>query len=168
MDKYIEYLREVVIDAGIGIKGYVKAQLKLMLVSFVVLSIGLYIIGIKLPILKAMGIAIVDVLPVVGSGIIMIPWAISFVIRDLNSMGANVIILYVILVVLRQIIEPKILGDSIGLRPLYTFVATILGGLIFGPLGVFLGPLIGIIMNSIYQIREREKLKRKFEENNKY
>lgn len=159
MRTYIDYLREVLNMSSIGIKGYIKAQIKLMIITFLILSIGLYFIGIDKFILKAFGIAIVDIFPVLGSGIIMIPWAISFFVRNSINTGVYLILLYISLVIIRQIIEPKILGDSIGLRPIYTLAATILGSLFLGPFGVILGPIVAIILNSIYTIKKREDIK---------
>lgn len=159
MKTYIDYLREVLNMSSIGIKGYIKAQIKLMIITFLILSIGLYFIGIDKFILKAFGIAIVDIFPVLGSGIVMIPWAISFFVRNSINTGVYLILLYISLVIIRQIIEPKILGDSIGLRPIYTLAATILGSLFLGPFGVILGPIVAIILNSIYTINKREDIK---------
>ena len=159
MRTYIDYLREVLNMSSIGIKGYIKAQIKLMIITFLILSIGLYFIGIYKFILKAFGIAIVDIFPVLGSGIVMIPWAISFFVRNSINTGVYIILLYISLVIIRQIIEPKILGDSIGLRPIYTLAATILGSLFLGPFGVILGPIVAIILNSIYTIKKREDIK---------
>lgn len=159
MRTYIDYLREVLNMSSIGIKGYIKAQIKLMIITFLILSIGLYFIGIDKFILKAFGIAIVDIFPVLGSGIVMIPWAISFFVRNSINTGVYLILLYISLVIIRQIIEPKILGDSIGLRPIYTLAATILGSLFLGPFGVILGPIVAIILNSIYTIKKREDIK---------
>ncbi|MBP2026140.1 AI-2E family transporter [Peptoniphilus stercorisuis] len=159
MRTYIDYLREVLNMSSIGIKGYIKAQIKLMIITFLILSIGLYFIGIDKFILKAFGIAIVDIFPVLGSGIVMIPWAISFFVRNSINTGVYIILLYISLVIIRQIIEPKILGDSIGLRPIYTLAATILGSLFLGPFGVILGPIVAIILNSIYTINKREDIK---------
>lgn len=159
MRTYIDYLREVLNMSSIGIKGYIKAQIKLMIITFLILSIGLYFIGIDKFILKAFGIAIVDIFPVLGSGIVMIPWAISFFVRNSINTGVYIILLYISLVIIRQIIEPKILGDSIGLRPIYTLAATILGSLFLGPFGVILGPIVAIILNSIYTIKKREDIK---------
>ncbi|HEY4543383.1 MAG TPA: AI-2E family transporter, partial [Tissierellaceae bacterium] len=95
-------------------------------------------------------IAIVDFLPVVGSGLILIPWAIYSFISSNSSFGYKLILLYIIAMIIRQILEPRIIGKSIGLRPLYTFLSTVIGSLVFGPIGVFIGPIIAIILNTIY------------------
>lgn len=85
----------------------------------------------------------------------MVPWSLISFISGNTDMGTKLAILYVILTIFRQVIEPKITGDQIGLRPLYTFVATALGSLILGPVGVIAGPIIAIIINSIYKAKKR-------------
>jgi len=62
-------------------------------------------------------------------------------------------VLYVVLTIAKQFIEPKVLGDQIGIKPLYTFLATIVGSLIFGPLGLILGPILAVVINSIIKTK---------------
>lgn len=152
-------LLDILKQTSIGVKGFIVGQIKLTILSFVILAIGLYIIGSPLPLLIALIIAIIDILPVVGSGIILLPWSIISFFSDNKDFAVKLIILYIILLVLRQILEPKIIGDSIGLRPLYTFLATLLGSIFLGPFGIFLGPIIAIFLNAIYLKREIIKLK---------
>ncbi|MDR7856665.1 AI-2E family transporter [Tissierella sp.] len=155
MNNKKDFLKQIISDTGIGIKGYMKAQFKLMFITFIILSIGLTIIAAPHPILISAGISILDIIPVLGAGIVMIPWSIiSFIVGN-KDMGANIAIIYVVLVIVRQFIEPKIVGKEIGVRPLYTFIATILGAMILGPIGVILGPLIAIVINSIIKIKKR-------------
>lgn len=155
MDKIIDFIIEIIKDSFIGIKGLLKSQIIIMGITFVILSIGLSIIQVKYSIIIALGIALIDIIPVVGSGIIMIPWSIiSFIIGNSN-LGLGLAIIYVSLTVLRQIIEPIIMGNQIGVRPLYTFGATILGSIIFGPIGIIIGPFIAIIISSIYKTKKR-------------
>lgn len=149
---------DILNQTSIGVKGFLIGQLKIILLSFVILSVGLYSIGSPLPILIALIVAVIDILPVVGSGIILIPWAfISFIMGN-GDFSIKLIVLYLILVIIRQILEPKILGDSIGLRPLYTFLSTLIGSLVFGPFGIFIGPIIAIFLNAIYLRKEFNKI----------
>lgn len=150
MNDNIIYILDLIKETSIGIKGFLMGQLKLFILSFFIFSIGLYLIDAPYYILIGLIIAIVDVLPVVGSGIILIPWSIYSFISKNSSFGYKLILLYIIAMVIRQILEPRILGKNIGLRPLYTFVSTFIGSLIFGPIGVFVGPIIAIILNTIY------------------
>ncbi len=155
MNNKKDFIGEIIKDTGKGIKGYIKSQIKLMLITFIILSIGLTLIGAPLPVLIAGGISLLDIIPVLGSGIVMLPWSIINFIMGNKDMGGNLAILYVALVILRQFIEPKIIGKEIGVRPLYTFIATILGAIVLGPIGVILGPLAAVVINSIIKIRKR-------------
>lgn len=153
MDNKRNILKQIMNDTGKGIKAYIKAQLILMVITFVITGIGLTIIDAPYPIMISLGIAILDVIPVLGAGLVMIPWSIISFITGQTEMGTNLAIVYIVLLILRQVMEPKIVGNKIGIRPLYTFIATILGATIMGPIGVILGPLIAIIINSIIKIR---------------
>ena len=153
----MEFLLQIIKDTGKGIKGYIKSQLILMIITFIILSISLTIIDVPHPILISLGISILDILPIVGSGIVMVPWAIISLIGGNNQLGIGLAIVYAVLIIIRQIIEPRILGKEIGIRPLYTFVATILGSMILGPIGVILGPLIAVVINSVLKIINTKK-----------
>ena len=83
----------------------------------------------------------------------MLPWSVINFIQGDRELGFKIAVLYVVLAISRQIIEPQVTGKQIGLRPIYTFLATILGSLVLGPFGVILGPVIAIIGNSIYRRR---------------
>ena len=155
--KYEDDLRKVYSDTKKGVKGYFKAQVTLMIMTFLIFSIGLVIIDVKYPLLIAFIISIVDILPVLGSGIVMIPWVIVSFLQGNSDFALGLALVYVIGTIIRQIIEPKITGDKIGIRPLYTFLSTILGSLIFGPIGIILGPIAAIIIKSIIDINKNNK-----------
>ncbi len=146
-------IEKIIENSTRGVKEYLKAQLILMLIAFVILALGFYIIGGPAPIVVSLLISLIDIIPVVGSGLIMIPWAIIAAFRGQGDFAVKLVVLYLSLTIIRQLIEPKITGDRIGLRPLYTFLASFLGSLFLGPLGVFLGPIIAIVANAIYQER---------------
>lgn len=153
-------LSQILLDTGRGIKGYFKAQFILMLITFIILLVGLNMLDVKFSILVALVIASVDILPAIGSGIIMIPWSILSFILGSNEIGMGIAILYVILLVSRQFIEPIVLGKNIGVRPLYTFLSTIAGSIIFGPIGILLGPLIAVVITSIFRTKNNYKGRR--------
>lgn len=146
-------LNQILRDSGRGIKGYFKSQLILMTITFLTLIIGLNILNIRFKFLIAVAIALVDILPVLGSGIIMVPWSIISFILGNNELGKGLAILYVILLISRQFIEPYILGKNIGVRPLYTFLATIIASMVLGPIGMVIGPLIAVVITSIFKIK---------------
>lgn len=152
-----DLINEILKDTGKGVKGYIKSRFILMGISFIILFIGFDIIEAPLPIIMAIVIAIVDILPLIGAGIIMIPWAIISYFTIDKDLGIGLAIVYVVLTVIKQIVEPKILGDQIGLKPIYTFIATIIGSLVFGPVGLMLGPIIAVVINSIIKARKKYK-----------
>lgn len=90
--------------------------------------------------------AIVDVIPVLGTGTIVLPWAAySFIVGN-YGMGIGLLVLYVVVTVIRQIVEPKLVAGQLGLPPFVTLIAMYLGLKIFGVLGVFVLPIIAIML----------------------
>lgn len=136
-------------DMFAALFGYIKAQLILMSITFVELSIGFAIIGVKQNILLGLLISIIDALPILGTGGVLIPWAIyNFITRDIR-MGISLIILYGVVLVVRQLIEPKVLGQQIGLHPLVTLLSMYLGLRIFGYIGMIIGPITILLLKNI-------------------
>lgn len=158
MDKWAYYLREILYATGKGIKGFLIAQLKLSVLTFVLLCIGFVVIGIDWWGLKALGIAIVDMIPVLGSGIIMLPWAIIRALMGDGDVAWKIAVLYVVILLVRQFAEPYLTGKQIGVRPLYTFLSTIVCVLIFGPIGALLGAVVAIIIKAIFSVRDMHQV----------
>lgn len=145
------HLRDLIEILG----NYLKAQITLVFISFAISIVGLWffkIIGLNVqyPLLSALGIAFVDALPILGSGTAMIPWAIISAIQGNIKLGVGIIILWIIMSVVRQIIEPKIVSKKIGIHPIFTLIAMYTGFKFIGVLGMFLGPIILIILKNIY------------------
>ena len=146
-------IRKIMQAISKGLVGYLKATLKIAALNFIILVIGLMIIGVDFWFLKALGIAIVDTLPVLGSGIVMIPWAVTHLLLGNTTLAWQLGLLYIVIVVVRQIAEPIITGKSIGVRPLYTFISTIICMLIFGPIGAVLGAVIAVVIKSVIDVK---------------
>lgn len=128
---------------------YIKSYSLIMLITFGELSIGLSVLGVKNAILIALLIAIFDILPVLGTGGIMIPWLIiSFINGDIR-MGVGLLILYIVITVIRNVIEPKIIGQHVGLHPIVTLIAMFVGTALFGVVGLFGLPISLAIINSL-------------------
>lgn len=137
---------------------YLKAQAILILVSFLISLVGLYIYSlvgfdIKYPLLAALGIGFIDALPILGSGTVMIPWAIIAACKGNLNLGIAILILWLIMTVVRQIIEPKIVSGQIGIHPIFTLVAMYTGFKFCGVLGLFVGPIILIVLKNIFESR---------------
>lgn len=119
-----------------------KSYLIIMTITFVELSIGLTIIGVKNSLIIAFLISIFDILPVLGTGGIMIPWSIiEFILGDIK-MGILLLLVYLVVTVIRNIIEPKIVGKELGLHPLVTLVSMFIGVNIAGIVGLFGFPIL--------------------------
>lgn len=153
MNKFIYYLREIFISVSHGLIAYLKAAIKIAALSFIILAIGLRLIGVEYWILKALGIAIVDMIPVLGSGIVMVPWAVVHFFLGNTTWAWQLGLLYVVLIVFRQFAEPIITGKSIGVRPLYTFLSTIICVIVFGPIGAVLGAVVAIVIKSVMDVK---------------
>lgn len=147
-------------DMFAALFGYIRAQLILMTITFIELSIGFSIIGVRQKILLALLISIIDALPILGTGGVLIPWSIyNFITGDIR-MGISLIILYGVVLVVRQLIEPKVLGQQIGLHPLVTLLAMYVGLRIFGFIGMIIGPITILLLKNILSgILKKKSLK---------
>ena len=120
----------------------IRSYALIMCITFVELSIGLSIIGIERAMLVALLIAIFDILPVLGTGGIMIPWVILSALGGELPRALALLVLYVIITVIRNIIEPRIVGAQIGLHPVLTLMSMFVGNHLFGIVGLFGLPIL--------------------------
>lgn len=96
------------------------------------------------------GIGFVDALPILGSGTVMLPWAIISAVNGDINLAIGLFILYIVVLVCRQVIEPKIVSSKIGIHPIFTLLAMYTGFRISGVLGLFIGPIMLIILNNVF------------------
>jgi len=129
--------------------GYIRAQLIIMTITFTELCIGFSVIGISQPMLLALLISIFDALPILGTGGILTPWAAYMLIIGEIRMGISLLVLYLIVLIIRQLIEPRVLGDQIGIHPLVTLIAMYAGLQIFGVVGLIIGPITMLLLKNI-------------------
>ena len=135
--------------AAVG--GYFKAQFKIMGVVALILLAGFFVLGINYAIVLALLIAFLDMLPFFGTGTALIPWALFKVLSSDYSMAAGLIVIYLISQLVRQVIQPKIVGDSLGLDPLLTLVFMYIGYKVSSVFGMILAVPIGMILVQLYQ-----------------
>ncbi|WP_226646420.1 sporulation integral membrane protein YtvI [Mesobacillus subterraneus] len=129
--------------------GFVRAQATLVSITTVIILIGLLILRIDYAITIALVTGIVDIIPYLGTGAVFVPWIIYEAIAGDMSTAIGLGILYVVVLVQRQIMEPKILSSSIGLDPLATLIALFVGFKTIGFLGLIVGPVILVIFNTL-------------------
>lgn len=120
---------------------YLKGYLKIMLITFVELSIGLTVIGVSNSIAIAAGIAVFDIFPVLGTGGILIPWAGFELLSGNMFRGLGLLIIYGAVTLIRNFIEPKIIGDQLGLNPVISIISIYLGFVWIGVPGMIIMPM---------------------------
>jgi len=148
-------LREMYGQTGRTLAKYFKSYVIIFIFTFAELLVGFVILRQKYAFLLALITALVDILPVLGTGTVLIPWAIYlFASGDLRT-AVGLLILYAVISVLRQVLEPKIVGAGIGMHPLLALVSMYVGLRLFGFFGMLLVPLVAVIVkNTIAAFRK--------------
>lgn len=131
--------------------GYFKAQFKIEIWIYLITAIGLLIVKVNYAVLVALGICFMDFLPVFGAGTIMVPWAIIKFVNGEYVIGIALLAIWGIGQLVRQIIQPKIVGDSVGIDPIPTLFLLFIGFAVKGVLGMILAIPIGIILKNLYE-----------------
>lgn len=133
-DRAVAYLKNLALI-------YSRSYLLLFLLTFSELTIGLLILRIPYAVLVALGIAVFDILPVLGTGGILLPWAVILFAMGKVPLGIGIVILYLVITVIRNTVEPRLVGKQIGLHPLATLIALYVGLKLIGFAGVIIFPV---------------------------
>ena len=131
--------------------GYLKAQLILMSIVFIIMFAGLSILKVNYAMIIALCVAILDALPFFGSGAVLWPWSLVSFINANIKMGVALIIIYLCVIITRQLLEPKIVSSSVGVNPILTLLSMYIGYKVFSIGGMILGPIILIVIISFYK-----------------
>lgn len=132
--------------------GYFKAQFKIMGVMYIILAVGLSIIGVKYGWIWAAGIAFLDMLPVFGTGFVLWPWTVIKLLSGNYATAAGMLVIYAICQVTHQLIQPKLIGDSVDLNPFATLFFMFIGYRIHGMLGMIIAIPVGMILIQLYKL----------------
>ncbi len=124
-----------------SIRKILSSYIAILCLSFVELSIGFILLGVPYAVGLALLVAVIDIMPILGTGLVLIPWAIIAAVLGYYRMGIGVAALYIVMLVVRNIVEPKLVGQQMGLHPLVTLIAMFLGLQLFGLLGLFGFPI---------------------------
>lgn len=136
---------------GKAVGGYFKAQLKIEVWMYLLLVIGLSILHVDYALLIALGIAFMDFFPFFGTGTIMVPWAILKILSSDYEMALGLLIIWGVGQLARQIIQPKIVGDSVGVPPIPTLFLLYIGYKMSGVIGMIVAVPMGLIVYTMYQ-----------------
>ncbi|MCH1627832.1 sporulation integral membrane protein YtvI [Ferdinandcohnia quinoae] len=142
--------RSVFLELKKALFGFIKAQATLISITAVIVLIGLLVLRVEYAITIALIIGIVDVLPYLGTGLVFVPWIIYAAFSGDIQFAIGLGVLYLIVVVQRQIMEPKILSSSIGLDPLATLIALFVGFKLIGFLGLIIGPVTLVVIKTLH------------------
>ncbi len=146
---------------------YVKSYSIILCVTFLELSVGFAVQGVSNAVFLGFLVAIFDILPILGTGGILIPWAIISWLMDDTGRAIGMIVLYAVIIVVRNILEPRIVGKQIGLHPLVTLIALFVGLKFFGLIGMIglplsLSVLVGLDRNDVIHLFPHEGKKSAF------
>lgn len=119
--------------------------------TFVELAIGLTLLKVPAGVFLAAVIAVLDILPILGTGGVLIPWAIISLIMGNYFLGIGIFVLYVVITVIRNIVEPKLIGRQMGLHPVVTLASMLVGLRLFGILGLFGFPILLSFLKKLYE-----------------
>lgn len=150
-DAIVKRMTMVVDNLKYAVGGYFKAQMKIMVVVFFLLLVGFLILGVHFNFLLALLIAFLDFLPFFGTGTALIPWALYKFMTGDYKMTAGLLILYGITQLVRQLIQPKLVGDSMGMKPLVTLVFLYVGYRAGGVFGMIFAVPAGLIAINLYR-----------------
>ncbi len=131
--------------------GYFKAQFKIECWVYILLVIGLLALHVRYAFLVALGIAFLDFLPVFGTGTVMIPWAVIEILNKDYKMAVGLLIIWCVGQLIRQMIQPKIVGDSLGMDAIPTLFLLFIGYKLAGVMGMIFAVPIGIIVVNLYE-----------------
>lgn len=133
-----------------GIASYIKAQAKMISITFIVILIALIALGVKNAFVIAIVAAIFDVLPLLGVSTLFIPWIVYLFIVGQTTLAIWLTVLLLVVILTRQILEPKITGDSLGVSAFTMLAFMIISLSLFGVAGVILSPILVILVKSLY------------------
>jgi sporulation integral membrane protein YtvI len=149
-DSFAEKAKHIRKTISLGFLSYIKAQLIIMTITFIVSASVLLILGTNHAIVAAFFIALVDFIPVFGTGIILIPWGIISLIYGDFGFAITLFILQAVCFIGRNMITPKLLSTQIGIHPILTIIGMFVGLRLFGVAGLIIGPILALLAVSLY------------------
>lgn len=138
-------------DLKKALAGFVKAQITLISITLVIVLVGLLILRVNYAITIALILGLLDLLPYLGTGTVFVPWIIYEAVTGNIGLAIGLGILYTVVIVQRQLMEPKILSSNIGLNPLGTLISLFVGFKLIGFLGLILGPVTLVLLTTLHK-----------------
>ncbi len=130
---------------------YLRSYLLIMLITFVIMLSGFLIIGVEHAVLLALVVSVLDLLPVIGVGTVLVPWSVFELAAGNHAIGIGLLVLFVVNVVIRQLAEPKIVGKSLDMHPILTLVFLYVGYALFGIQGLIIIPVVAVVVGLLFK-----------------
>lgn len=127
---------------------YTRAQIILLSINFLVILIALNLFQIPFALTISVFITLIDLLPIIGTGIILIPWGIYLLVNDSVTLSIGIFILYLLVILQRQLLEPKLVSSALGIHPLAFIIAIYIGIKALGFTGLWVGPFVLFILTA--------------------
>lgn len=168
--KWIQKVKMVVKETCSVALEYLKAEAKLSSICFVLVLFGLvgmdvFGLTVEYPIIMAIFIGFVDLLPIFGAGAVMVPWVIYLVLIGNIPVAIGVGILWIIWAIIKNVTEPKMISKQMGLHPLFTLIGMYAGFKLFGVLGLMFGPILLLVIKNVFkELMDKGILKTIFEQ----
>ena len=140
------------------VSGWLRAQIKLMGVTFLILLGGFLVLRVELPLLLALGVSLLDALPLFGVGTVLLPWGLVSMLSGDMRLGVGLMILYGIAALTRNVLEPRFLGAQMGVSPLLTLLAIYVGYRVSGFVGMLLLPILVMLGAEVLETEKRPEV----------
>ncbi|MBA4495287.1 sporulation integral membrane protein YtvI [Paenactinomyces guangxiensis] len=141
----------VIRDMKKALFGFIRAQLTLISITAVIMFLGLLVLNVRYAFTLAFVIGLVDLLPYLGVGAVLVPWIIYLFLTGNVQLGIGLSIVYGVIIVVRQFLEPKLVASNVGLDPLLTLISLFVGLKLFGFLGLIIGPVTVVILLALHR-----------------
>ena len=145
LQKYLPLLKQI----RTALTGWLKAQLTLMCLCFAILCVGFFLLRVSYGPLWAFLIALVDAIPILGTGTVLLPWGLVCLLQGQRIKAIGLLGIYVVALLSRSILEPRLVGKQLGLDPLVTLVALYMGFHLWGIPGMLLSPMICVVFTQL-------------------
>ncbi|MDR3270325.1 MAG: sporulation integral membrane protein YtvI [Peptococcaceae bacterium] len=136
-------------DLGAALVGFLRAEIMLVSVTAVITILGLMLTGNRYAVTIGVLSGILDLLPIVGTGMLFLPWVAVLCMMGLVGQGMKLLLMWAVIIIVRQMLEPKIMSKSIGLHPLPTLISMYVGLRLLGPVGVIAGPALILVYEAL-------------------
>lgn len=146
------FLKQVRDTALTAFGGYLRAEFLLSVVVFFILLVGFFVIGQSYGLLLALGLAVMDFIPIIGAGTVMVPWALIDLFTGNYVRAVELMLIWGVIALFRRVGEPKFVGDQTGLSPITSLISIYIGWRVAGVLGMILGPTIALIALNLVKL----------------